>query len=69
MLFRSLDAKEREIVQTKFKRAKEMRFEHTSDIDIPESPASSDEITDDITDDKKEKLQDIPPTETDNEPK
>lgn len=69
MITDNLDAKEREIVQAKFKRAKEMRFEHTSDIDIPESLASSDEIADDITDDKKEKLQDIPPTETDNEPK
>ncbi|MDD3562320.1 MAG: ATP-dependent zinc metalloprotease FtsH [Candidatus Cloacimonetes bacterium] len=57
----NLDIEEREIVQAKYERAKEMRFEHTSGIDMPES--------DDSAEENQEKLEDIPPLEIDNEPK
>jgi cell division protease FtsH len=57
----NLDAEEREIVQAKYERAKEMRFEHTSGIEIAESDEGADE--------EKEKFEDIPSQEIDNEPK
>ncbi|MCB5287441.1 MAG: ATP-dependent zinc metalloprotease FtsH [Candidatus Cloacimonetes bacterium] len=61
LITENLDAEEREIVQAKYERAKEMRFEHTSGIEIAESDEGADE--------EKEKLEDIPSQEIDNEPK
>ncbi|MCB5271010.1 MAG: ATP-dependent zinc metalloprotease FtsH [Candidatus Cloacimonetes bacterium] len=61
----NLDAEEREIVKAKYERAREMRFEHTSDLDVPEDLPFSD----DSADETQEKPEDIPALEIDNEPK
>lgn len=63
LILDNLEPQEREIVQAKYERAKEMRFEHSSDLDTLESQADSD---DSIADSEKQ-LEDIPSVEKENE--
>lgn len=59
LILDNLDTPELEIVQAKFERAKEMRFEHSSEIDASASLTDIDKST--------EELEDIPPAEKENE--
>ncbi len=65
LILDNLDEEDREVVLAKYERAKEMRFEHSSVLDIAESQANDEENTKNST----AEHQDAPPVEIDNEPK